>query len=156
MSMEKTLVMKMLDSKKISYEVHDYSKYNFTDGEEIAKVLNEDPNKVFKTLVTVGKSKKNYVFVVPVNRELDLKKAAKACNEKNIELIHQKDLLPLTGYVHGGCSPIGMKKKFLTFIDLSSKNYDSFCVSGGKIGYQIEISPLDLANFVGAKFADLI
>ena len=76
-----------------------------------------------------------------------MKKAAKACNEKNIELIHQKDLLPLTGYVHGGCSPIGMKKKFLTFIDLSSKNYDSFCVSGGKIGYQIEISPLDLANF---------
>ncbi len=114
--MEKTNVMRVLDGKKIPYESHTYEQDATLSGEEIAGILGEDPRRVFKTLVTRGKSGAYYVFVVPVREELDLKKAAKACGEKAVAMIKQKELLPLTGYVHGGCSPIGMKKQFPTYI----------------------------------------
>ena len=110
----------------------------------VANVLNKDPNKVFKTLVTVSKSKQNYVFMIPVHKELDLKKCAQSVNEKSIEMIHQKELLPLTGYVHGGCSPIGLKKPFKIVIDDSAKNFKEIIFSGGKIGYQVEVELNDL------------
>lgn len=154
--MEKTLVMKMLDSKKIPYTVKDYSATPYVDAKEVAACLGQDLNKVYKTLVTVGKSKKYYVFVVPADHELDLKKAAKVTNEKNIEMIHQKELLPLTGYIHGGCSPIGMKKLFPTYIDSTAENLSTFFVSGGKVGFQIEINPQDLVKLIRARFADII
>src|SRR5574344_1780854 len=113
--MNKTNAMRILDKEKIPYEVLDYTDKPLTNGEEIANFLNENPLQVFKTLVTISKSKNHYVFLINVNSELDLKKCALASNEKNIELIHQKELLPLTGYIHGGCSPLGMKKEFKTF-----------------------------------------
>ena len=115
---------------------------------EVAEALDEDPGMVFKTLVTVGKSKTNYVFVVPVNKELNLKKAAHSVGEKSIEMIKQKELLPLTGYVHGGCSPIGMKKQFSTTIDRSAENYGRIIFSAGKIGYQVEVSLEDLKKVI--------
>ena len=117
--MDKTNVMKMLDKKKIEYKGYTYGNGEAMSGTEVAKLIGKEADAVFKTLVTVGKSGKNYVFVVPSSKELDLKKAAKAAGEKSIEMIKSKELLPLTGYVHGGCSPIGMKKAFATFIDLS-------------------------------------
>ena len=153
---EKTNVMRVLDSKKIKYESHAYEPDATMSGEEIAGILGEDPEKVFKTLVTQGKSGAYYVFVVPVREELDLKKAAKAAGEKSIDMIKQKELLPLTGYVHGGCSPIGMKKQFPTFIHETANEYDRIFVSAGKVGYQIELSPEDLANVVRSKTADII
>ena len=153
--MEKTLVMKILDSKKIKYLEHTYNKDDGIDAISVAKSLNEDVNCVFKTLVTVGKSKKHYVFVIPASGELDLKKAALAAKEKNIEMIHQKELLPLTGYVHGGCSPIGMKKLFQTFIDSSAKELNTIIISGGKIGYQVELNPNDLINLINGTYFDL-
>ncbi|MBO8428089.1 MAG: Cys-tRNA(Pro) deacylase [Firmicutes bacterium] len=153
--MEKTLVMKILDSKKIKYLEHTYNKDDGIDAISVAKSLNEDVNCVFKTLVTVGKSKKHYVFVIPASGELDLKKAALAAKEKNIEMIHQKELLPLTGYVHGGCSPIGMKKLFQTFIDSSAKELNTIIISGGKIGYQVELNPSDLINLINGTYFDL-
>ena len=115
---------------------------------EVSEALDEDPGMVFKTLVTVGKSKTNYVFVVPVNKELNLKKAAHSVGEKSIEMIKQKELLPLTGYVHGGCSPIGMKKQFSTTIDRSAENYGRIIFSAGKIGYQVEVSLEDLEKVI--------
>ncbi len=153
---DKTNVMRVLDSRKISYESHTYEQDATMTGEEIAGILNEDPAKVFKTLVTQGKSGAYYVFVVPVEAELDLKKAAKASGEKAISMIKQKDLLPLTGYVHGGCSPIGMKKQFPTFIHETVAGYDKIFVSAGKVGYQIELSPNDLMNVTGCKTADVV
>ena len=114
----------------------------------MATVLNEDPNQVFKTLVTVGSNKNYYVFLVPVNRELDLKKAASSVNEKSIEMLKSKDLLPLTGYIHGGCSPIGMKKQFKTVVDKSADNFETIIFSGGKIGYQIEMTLEDLGKVI--------
>ncbi len=153
--MEKTLVMKILDSKKIKYLEHTYNKDDGIDAISVAKSLNEDVKCVFKTLVTVGKSKKHYVFVIPASGELDLKKAALAAKEKNIEMIHQKELLPLTGYVHGGCSPIGMKKLFQTFIDSSAKELNTIIISGGKIGYQVELNPNDLINLINGTYFDL-
>ncbi len=153
---EKTNVMRILDGKKISYESHTYDPDATLSGEEIAGILGEDPEKVFKTLVTRGKSGGFYVFVVPVRAELDLKKAAKACGEKSIDMIKQKELLPLTGYVHGGCSPIGMKKLFPTFIHESSKCFDKIFVSAGKVGFQIELAPDDLISVAGIKAADLV
>lgn len=111
--MIKTNVMRILDKNKIEYEVFDYVKEGYTNGEDVAKFLKQDPAFVFKTLVTVAKSKEHYVFMIPVNKELDLKKCALSVDEKNIEMIHQKELLPLTGYIHGGCSPLGMKKNLL-------------------------------------------
>ena len=124
-------------------------------GMEVAEVLGQNPNQVFKTLVTVSGKNINYVFVVPVNKELDLKKAAKAVGEKSIDMIKSKELLPLTGYIHGGCSPIGMKKSFKTVIDESAKNYETIIFSGGKIGYQIEISLSDLEKVIRYELSDI-
>lgn len=153
---EKTNVMRVLDAKKIPYEHHTYEPDATLSGEEIAKILGEAPEKVFKTLVTRGKSGAYYVFVIPVRAELDLKKAAKACGEKAVAMIRQKELLPLTGYVHGGCSPVGMKKPFPTFIQYSATGFDKVFVSAGKVGFQIEIAPDDLISVTGCKEADII
>lgn len=141
---EKTNVMRILDQKKIKYISHCYADTDAISGEEVAAVLGQDPNQVFKTLVTIGNSNNYYVFLVPVNRELDLKKAAKAVGEKSISMIKSKDLLPLTGYIHGGCSPIGMKKSFKTVLHASAADFDTIIFSGGKIGYQVELSLDDL------------
>ena len=151
----KTNVMRVLDSKKVKYSSHTYEPDATLRGEEIAAILGEDVEKVFKTLVTVSKSGKNYVFVVPVNAELDLKKAASAAGEKAISMIKQKDLLPLTGYVHGGCSPIGMKKSFPTVIHESASNYEDIFFSAGKVGYQVEVAVKDIEKVVRYTFADV-
>lgn len=152
---EKTNVMRILDQKKINYNSYDYRGTNAVSGMEVATSLNENPNKVFKTLVTVAKSKINYVFVVPVNKELDLKKAAKSVGEKSVEMIKSKELLPLTGYIHGGCSPIGMKKQFKTVIDKSATNFETFIFSGGKIGYQVEVTLDDLKKVIDYSLEDI-
>ncbi|MBR1507593.1 MAG: Cys-tRNA(Pro) deacylase [Eubacterium sp.] len=152
---EKTNVMRVLDGKKIPYESHMYEPDATMTGEEIAGILGEDTSKVFKTLVTQGKSGGYYVFVVPVKAELDLKKAAKAAGEKAVSMIKQKELLPLTGYVHGGCSPIGMKKQFPTFIHETATGFDKVFVSAGKVGFQIELAPVDLIKVAGCKVADI-
>lgn len=152
---EKTNVMRILDQKKINYNSYDYRGTNAVSGMEVATSLNEDPSKVFKTLVTVAKSKINYVFVVPVNKELDLKKAAKSVGEKSVEMIKSKELLPLTGYIHGGCSPIGMKKQFKTVIDKSATNFETFIFSGGKIGYQVEVTLDDLKKVIDYSLEDI-
>lgn len=152
---EKTNVMRLLDGKKISYETHSYEPDASMSGEEIAGILGEDPEKVFKTLVTQGKSGTYYVFVVPVREELNLKKAAKASGEKSVSMIKQKELLPLTGYVHGGCSPIGMKKQFPTFIHKTAADLDKIFVSAGKVGFQIELAPGDLIALAGCTTADI-
>lgn len=154
--MDKTNVMRVLDSKKVQYKSHEYEPDATMTGEEIAGILGEPAEKVFKTLVTQAKSGQYYVFVIPVIGELDLKKAAKAAGEKSISMIKQKDLLPLTGYVHGGCSPIGMKKRFPTFLHETAKDFERIYVSAGKVGYQVELSPEDLVKIVGCKFADVI
>lgn len=155
-NIEKTNAMRILDQKKINYEVHTYINTEAISGIEVATVLNQDPNKVFKTLVTVGATKQNYVFVIPVNKELDLKKAAKSVNEKNISMVKSKELLPLTGYIHGGCSPIGMKKQFKTVFHNTATNYDTIIFSGGKIGYQIEMKLNDLNKIFIFKLDDII
>jgi Cys-tRNA(Pro)/Cys-tRNA(Cys) deacylase len=153
---EKTNVMRVLDGKKISYEAHLYEQDASLTGEDIAALNGEDPERVFKTLVTQGKSGAYYVFVVPVKAELDLKKAARAAGEKAIAMIKQKDLLALTGYVHGGCSPIGMKKQFPTFIHETAVSFDKMYVSAGRVGFQIELAPRDLMTVSGAKTADIV
>lgn len=147
--------MRILDQKKINYKSYDYSSSGVISGMEVASVLNQDPNHVFKTLVTISNSKKYYVFDVPVNKELDLKKAATCVNEKSIEMVKSKDLLSLTGYVHGGCSMIGMKKMFTTVIDESIKNYETIIFSAGKIGYQVELSLTDLKKVIDFKIYDI-
>ena len=154
--MEKTNVMRILDQKKIRYKEYYYGNTNAISGVEVAKALNEDESKVFKTLVTIAKSKKNYVFMIPVAKELDLKKCAQSVNEKSIEMIPQKDLLPLTGYVHGGCSPIGLKKPFKVVIDSSAQNFDKIIFSGGKIGYQVEVELKELKKVIDCKFDDIV
>jgi len=156
MKEDKTNVMRILDQKKIKYESHSYKPDATMSGEEIALILGEDPENVFKTLVTQGKSGAYYVFVVPVKAELDLKKAAKASGEKSISMIKQKELLPLTGYVHGGCSPIGMKKHFPTFIHETASSLEKLFVSAGKVGFQVELSPTDLIGLAGCTVADII
>ncbi len=153
---DKTNVMRVLDSKKIEYASRSYEPDATMTGEEIAKVLGEDADKVFKTLVTQGKSGGYYVFVIPVKAELDLKKAAKAAGEKAIAMIKQKDLLPLTGYVHGGCSPVGMKKQFPTFVHETAQGMEKMFVSAGKVGFQVELAPEDLQSVVGFKYADIV
>ena len=153
---EKTNAMRLLDGKKIQYNIHDYTESGAIAGEEVAAVLGDNPAQVFKTLVTIGKSKQYYVFIVPVTGELDLKKAAKAVGEKSIEMIKSKELLPLTGYVHGGCSPIGMKKVFPTVIDKSAKSFDKIFFSAGKIGLQIEIAVEDIDKIIRVKYEDII
>jgi Cys-tRNA(Pro)/Cys-tRNA(Cys) deacylase len=152
---EKTNVMRLLEQKKIPYRMHDYTESGAIAGEDVARVLGENPDEVFKTLVTVGKSKQNYVFIVPVNKELNLKKAASAVGEKSIEMIKSKDLLPLTGYVHGGCSPIGMKKQFPTVVHNTAENMENILFSGGKIGMQVELKTEDFKNIINIKFADI-
>lgn len=152
---EKTNVMRILDQKKIPYESYTYDSTEAISGMEVATVLGRNPNQVFKTLVTVGASKKNYVFVVPVCGELNLKKAAKAVGEKSIEMIKSKELLPLTGYVHGGCSPIGMKKLFPTVLHQSAKDCDTIIFSGGRIGFQVELSIENLKKIVPFELEDI-
>ena len=154
--MKKTNAMRILDSKKIFYEINEYDSAKGISGVEVANTLGEDVNLVFKTLVTVANDKENIVFVIPVAKELDLKKAANFSEKKKIEMIHQKELLPLTGYIHGGCSPIGMKKLFRTFIDISAKNKEYIYVSGGKIGMQIKVNPNELINLINGEYKDLI
>ena len=152
---EKTNVMRILEQKKIPYTMRDYTESGAIAGEDVARVLGENPDEVFKTLVTVGKSKQNYVFLVPVNKELNLKKAASAVGEKSIEMIKSKDLLGLTGYVHGGCSPIGMKKVFPTVVDISAENREKILFSGGKIGFQVELKTEDFKKIINFRFADI-
>lgn len=154
--MEKTNVMRILEQKKLPHKSHFYGDSGAISGEEVALALGEDSQQVFKTLVTIGKSKKYYVFMVPVCEELDLKKAAGAAGEKSIEMIKSKELLPLTGYVHGGCSPIGMKKLFSTFIHESVLKLDKLYFSGGKIGCQIETDFETLKKAVPVITADII
>ena len=151
---EKTNVMRILDQKKVPYTPHHYAHPDgAVDGASVAALIDKDPASVCKTLVTQGASRKYYVFVIPVLRELDLKGAAKAVGEKSIEMIRQAQLLPLTGYVHGGCSPVGMKKQFPTVFDQSVEGLDSITVSAGKIGAQVELAPAALAGLVRGSFA---
>ena len=147
--------MRILDSRKIEYKPHCYEDSDAIAGKDVAQVLGENPEQVFKTLVTRAHSGNYYVFVVPVAKELDLKKAAKSVNEKNIDMIKQKELLPLTGYIHGGCSPIGMKKFFKTVIDETSKNFETIYISAGKVGYQVELKLQDLEKVIRINTADI-
>ncbi len=153
---DKTNVMRILDQNKIEYKSYNYVKSGVISGIEVAKYLNIDENKTFKTLVTVSNSKKYYVFLVPVNKELDLKKAAKITNEKSIEMVKSKDLLNLTGYIHGGCSPIGMKKQFPTIINDSALSFDTIIFSAGRIGYQLEVKLEDLSKILKYNCFDII
>ena len=153
--LNKTNVMRVLDQHGIRYTPRDYSKTGAVSGADVARALGLDPDAVFKTLVTVAGSGEHYVFMVPVERELDLKKAARAVGEKSIGMIRQKELLPLTGYVHGGCSPIGMKKPFPTVIDETAQLYDAITFSAGKIGFQVELSLTDLQTVVPVTCADI-
>ena len=150
----KTNVMRELDRLKINY--NHYVDTQAVSGIEVAAVLNQNPDRVFKTLVTVGKSNKHYVFMVPAAQELDLKKAAKSVGEKSVEMLKSKDLLPLTGYIHGGCSPIGMKKFFTTTIDTTAENFDTIIFSAGKIGYQVEMKLEDLSKVIRFNLANII
>lgn len=152
MSEFKTNVMRILDKAKITYKAHTYDHSDGAiDGAAVAEKMGQNPEQVFKTLVTKGAGRDYYVFVVPVLKELDLKKAAKSVGEKHVEMIHVKDINKVTGYIRGGCSPIGMKKQFTTVFDKSAENIETIIVSAGKIGYQIELAPRDLIEIVGAK-----
>ena len=153
---EKTNVMRTLEQKKIAYTAHAYDPDGPIDGVSVAAVLGQEPARVFKTLVTKGASGGYYVFDIPVAENLDLKKAAKAVGEKSIAMLPQKELLPLTGYVHGGCSPVGMKKQFPTVFHKTALGYDTVCVSAGKIGAQVECDPKALIDLLRAKTADII
>lgn len=153
---EKTNVMRVLEQKNIPYTAHAYPADGPIDGVSVAAFLGQDPEQVFKTLVTKAASGTYYVFDIPVAENLDLKKAAKAVGEKSIAMIHQKELLPLTGYVHGGCSPVGMKKQFHTVFHETVILFDTICVSAGKIGAQVEIDPQALIDLLGAETADLV
>ena len=152
---EKTNVMRLLEQKKLLYTPHDYLATGAVSGVEVAAALGEPPERVFKTLVTTGASGGHYVFVIPVAEELDLKKAAKAVGEKSIAMLPQKELLPLTGYIHGGCSPIGMKKPFPTYIDETAQLYDEIGVSAGCRGCQVLLDPMQLTDYVNATLCDL-
>ena len=153
---DKTNVMRLLDQKKIPYTGIHFEEFESTVGEEIAAYLGEDPDHVFKTLVTVGNNNEHFVFVIPVCATLDLKKAAIAAGVKSIQMIKQKELLPLTGYIHGGCSPVGMKKPFPTFIEETATLCETICCSAGKVGFQVQLAPDALQQLVGATYADLI
>lgn len=155
MKPEKTNVMRLLDAAGVEYKTWCYADTDAVSGVEVADVLGQDRDRVFKTLVTVGRTKANYVFVIPVAEELDLRKAAAAVGEKNIEMIRSKELLPLTGYIHGGCSPIGMKKPFVTVLDETAQLFDTIIFSAGKIGYQVQLSPESLQQLVPFTYADL-
>ena len=152
---DKTNAMRLLEQKKIQYTAHNYTNTDAIAGLEVAAALNENPDAVFKTLVTVGKSGEHYVFMAPVNKELNLKKAASCVGEKKIEMIKSKELLDLTGYIHGGCSPIGMKKFFKTVVDISAEGQEEIFFSGGKIGLQVEIKFSDLKKIIRYTLADI-
>lgn len=156
MKNEKTNVMRILEAAGLEFKTHCYAETDAVSGLDVASVLGEDPDRCFKTLVTEGKSGAHYVFVIPVSGELDLRKAAVSVGEKNIEMIKSKELLPLTGYIHGGCSPVGMKKQFPTVVDETAILYDSIMFSAGKIGYQIETAIDELAKVIDFKTADLL
>jgi Cys-tRNA(Pro)/Cys-tRNA(Cys) deacylase len=153
---EKINVMRVLEQKKIAYQGHTYEPDATKTGREIALLLGQDPSRVFKTLVTAGKPARYYVFVIPVESELDLKKAAAAAGEKSVSMIPQKELLPLTGYIHGGCSPIGMKKRFPSFIHRSASGLSRIFVSAGRVGCQVELDPADLIRVAELVPADLV
>lgn len=152
----KTNVMRILNSSKIPYISHCYANTDAVSGIEVAEVLHQNPDKVFKTLVTVAKSKTYYVFLVPVKCELNLKKAAEHVGEKSIEMIKAKDLLSVTGYIHGGCSPIGMKKSFKTTVNSSAAEFDTIIFSAGKIGYQVELSLDALMKAIDFTLYDIV
>lgn len=152
---EKTNVMRLLEQNGIPYTAHSYPPDGPVDGVSVAKILGQDPDRVFKTLVCKGASGGHYVFDIPVAESLDLRKAAKAVGEKSVAMIPQKELLPLTGYVHGGCSPVGMKKRFPTVFHETVALFETICVSAGKIGHQVEVDPAKLMDFLGATAADL-
>lgn len=152
---EKTNVMILLDQAKVDYVPHLYTDSDAISGVEVASFLNQDPDRVYKTLVTEGRSGENYVFLVPVAKELDLKKAASVASEKHIAMVTNKELLPLTGYVHGGCRPLGMKKDFKTFIDAGARHQNRIMFSAGKIGFQVEIAIEDLHRVLDFQFADI-
>ena len=153
---QKTNAMRILEQKKIRYTAHEYAHGDGpVDGVTVARLTGQDPAKVFKTLVTVGSSRANYVFVIPVAAELDLKRAAKAVGEKSVAMIHVSEITPLTGYVRGGCSPVGMKKLFPTVFDASAAERDTILVSGGRIGTQIEAAPADLIALTRGKTAEI-
>lgn len=152
----KTNAMRILERLKISFDHHEYECDEFTDGSDIAEKLGLDHKKVFKTLVTTGADKQHYVFVIPVDDELDLKKCARSVNVKSVSMLPMKELFGLTGYVRGGCTAIGMKKQFPVRIDVRAKELDRIYVSGGRIGSQIELSPDDLCRASGGEYADLI
>ena len=153
---EKTNVMRVLDQKKIKYHSHHLDITEALSGVEMAAMLNQDPARVFKTLVTVGKTKVNYVFVIPVAEELDLKKAAKVAGDKDMVLIPVKDLLGITGYIRGGCSPVGMKKSYPTYFEESCELFNEIAVSAGERGHQMILSPLELVHLINGTLADII
>lgn len=152
----KTNAMRILDKSKTPYKVNYYDCDEFIDGVHIADKLSQSYDMSFKTLVAVGKSKENYVFCLPVDKELDLKKAAKSVGEKSVELLHVKDIKNVTGYIRGGCTPIGMKKQFKTVIHSSALDFPEIIISGGALGVQLFISPQELAKTVNAKFESII
>ncbi len=154
-AVDKTNVMRLLEQKKVPYLHYSYESEGAISGVEVAALLQQNPAQVFKTLVTTGRSGAHYVFVIPVGAGLELKKAARAVGEKSLEMLKQKDLLPLTGYMHGGCSPIGMKKAFRTTIDASAQDFESIIFSGGRIGLQVQVSLADLARLVRFQLADI-
>jgi len=155
--MVKTNAMRLLETAGIPFSAFEY---DVSDGDisgvAVAKKMGQDPERVFKTLVTMGKNTGYNVFVIPGNMELDLKKAARTVGDKYIEMIKTRDLEPATGYVHGGCSPVGMKKQFPTFIDETAEMYETVYVSGGRVGLQLEVNPADLAKIAKAAFRDLV
>lgn len=152
----KTNAMRILDKNKILYKIRTYECDEFIDGIHVADLNGDSYEQSFKTLVTVGKTGEHYVFVIPVDKEIDFKKAARFVGEKSIEMIHVKDINTLTGYIRGGCTPLGMKKLFPTIIQESATQFDEIIISGGKIGMQIILNPQDLAKVVNARFGDVI
>lgn len=151
----KTNAMRILDKNKVPYTVHTYECEEFIDGVHIADMLGQSYDRSFKTLVAVGKSGNYYVYDIPVDQELDMKKAAKAVGEKSVELIHVKDIYQITGYIRGGCTPIGMKKNYPSVLHSSIMDYETVIISGGRLGSQIEITPADLVRVLRAKVADI-
>ena len=152
----KTNAMRILDKLKINYSVNTYECDEFIDGVHIADMLGQSYDSSFKTLVLVGKSKNYYVFVLPIDKELDMKKCARAVGEKSLEMVHVKDINAVTGYIRGGCTPIGMKKQYRTIIHSTAQAFDRIIVSGGKLGLQLELAPEDLAKACGGEFGDII
>ena len=151
----KTNAMRILDKNKIAYRIRTYECEEFIDGIHVADLNGDSYDQSFKTLVTVGKTGNYYVFVIPVDKEIDFKKAARAVGEKSVEMVHVKDINAVTGYIRGGCTPLGMKKLYPTVIQKSATDFDEIIISGGKLGIQIILNPLDLAKVVRAAFEDV-